>query len=172
LGARNEIPDRSGQEQQLFHRLRFAKPLGFGSVKINVDEVCLLYPSKRYRSLQENGWQPVTRDIWHEQCVVPFKQAMIACYGIANQSFEELDNIQDLRALLSEPQCEHIHYPRSLYCKAPDRDVTKPDPEGKLYEWFVGNKKAGIPLKRAFEEDKEENWLPLMTSKGEFECPQ
>lgn len=134
--------DADGQEQQLFHRLGFAKPLGFGSVKIEVDQVELLQPEKRYQSLQQDGKRLVTRAEWGQQCLAPFKAAMLPRYGRNAGSFEALENVQDLIALLSEPkQCNHIHFPRPPYEDAPDKNIIKPNPEGKQFEWFVGNKK-------------------------------
>jgi len=131
--------DAAGQEQRLFHRLGFAKPLGFGSVTINIDQLEVLSPQKRYGSLDQRGWSPITRDDWNEKYIAPFQAAMAARYG---EEFYSLENIKDLKALLSEPkQCDHIHYPRPPYKDAPDKDATKPDPAGKQFEWFVGNKK-------------------------------
>lgn len=131
--------DAGGQEQQLFHRLGFAKPLGFGSVTINIDQLEVFSPQKRYGSLDQRGWRPITRGDWNEKYIAPFQAAMAARYG---KEFYSLENIQDLKALLSEPkQCDRIHYPRPPYKEAPDRDATKPDPAGKQFEWFVGNKK-------------------------------
>ncbi len=134
--------DVDGQEQQLFHRLGFAKPLGFGSVQIEVDQVELLQPEKRYQSLQQDGKRVVPRAEWEQQCFAPFKAAMLSRYGRNADSFEALENVQDLIALLSAPkQCNHIHYPRPPYEDAPDKNIIKPNPEGKQFEWFVGNKK-------------------------------
>lgn len=129
----------AGQEQQLCHRLGFGKPLGFGSVTVNIGHLEVLSPQKRYSSLDQTGWSPITRDDWNENYIVPFQAAMEARYG---GEFYSLENIQDLKALLSDSkQCDHIHYPRPPYKDAPDKDATKPDPAGKQFEWFVGNKK-------------------------------
>lgn len=131
--------EADGKEAQLFHRLGFAKPLGFGSVTINIDHLEILSPQKRYGALDKTGWSPIRRDDWSEKYIAPFQAAMAARYG---KEFYSLDNVQDLIALLSEPQkCDHIHYPRPPYKDAPDNDATKPDPAGKQFEWFVGNKK-------------------------------
>lgn len=139
------------------HRLGYAKPLGFGSVKIEVDKVELLDTEHRYRSVDASGWrtaQPAQRSDW----LARFERAMQGRYG---RPLRDLDNIRDLTVLLSAPkpaQPSHIHYPRT---------EPKPDPEGKNFEWFVANKvkstksdKAGpnLPL----EETTGDTGLPLL----------
>ncbi len=139
------------------HRLGYAKPLGFGSVKIEVDKVELLDVEERYRSVDASGWrtaQPAQRGDW----LARFERAMQDRY---RHPLRDLDNIRDLTALLSAPktgQPSHIHYPRT---------EPRPDPEGKNFEWFVANKvkstkpeKAGpnLPL----EESTGDTGLPLL----------
>lgn len=139
------------------HRLGYAKPLGFGSVKIEVDKVELLDTEQRYRSVDASGWrtaQPSQRSDW----LARFERAMQGRYG---RPLRDLDNIRDLTVLLSAPkpaQPSHIHYPRT---------EPRPDPEGKNFEWFVANKvkstksdKAGpnLPL----EETAGDTGLPLL----------
>lgn len=118
------------EDEGCFHRLGYAKPLGFGSVRISVDKIELLDCHQRYQSLDNAGWRLVTsieRSRWLE-C---FEETMRRCY---DHPLRELPNIKDLIDLLSPPkdtQPAHIHYPRT--------DV-RPDPEGKNFEWFVANK--------------------------------
>lgn len=115
-------------EDDLVHRLGYAKPLGFGSVKVTVDEVEWVDWPTRLQSLDANaGWQEVDRakvvDLKEKFC-----QTMHALYG------DEFDKVlDDLQALLSEPlESLPVHYPRPS---------EEPDADGKNYEWFVGNKK-------------------------------
>ena len=117
-------------DQGGYHRLGFAKPLGFGSVKVTVEKVEALDPARRYRSLTDDGWQQIANR--GDMLVRRFKAAMESYYG---EAFEDLENVQDLRCLLNDPPNDlPIHYPR------PKRE---PDPEGMQYEWFVGNKRSG-----------------------------
>ncbi|MGC8950154.1 TIGR03986 family type III CRISPR-associated RAMP protein [Chloroflexus sp.] len=115
-------------EEKCFFRLGYAKPLGFGSVKLEVEQVELLDPIARYRSLQTSGWHralPTERSKW----IAAFAEAMKRCYG---KPVYELPNIIDLMTLLRDPVPPlPIHYPRTN---------VHPDPEGKNFEWFVANK--------------------------------
>lgn len=117
-------------EEGCFFRLGYAKPLGFGSVKLSVDRVELLDLSARYSSLNASGWRNATTyelSDWQAR----FGEAMKRCYG---KPVWKLPNIADLIALLSNPkpgQSLPVHYPRT--------DIY-PDPEGKNFEWFVANK--------------------------------
>lgn len=113
------------------HRIGYAKPLGFGSARIEVLKVSLLDPKVRYASLtgESGGWSDYT-SAWQEW-VDAFKDAMARRYA---KPFECLENIRDLRALLADTPPLPVHYPR------PTR---QPQAEGKQYEWFVGNKRGG-----------------------------
>lgn len=117
-------------EEGCHFRLGYAKPLGFGSIKLAVDRVELIDVSRRYQTLAENGRRFAEvgeRGGW----LARFEMAMERCYG---KPLRQLDNIKDLIALLREPENAsslHVHYPRT--------GVT-PDPEGKNFEWFVANK--------------------------------
>ncbi|MCK6561903.1 TIGR03986 family CRISPR-associated RAMP protein [candidate division KSB1 bacterium] len=138
-------------DQQCFHRLGFAKPLGFGSVKITIKELQVLDPGQRYDSLEHDGWQPVPN--WQGRLVETFKAVLADFHRCAN--FDALPNVQDLRALLSEQATNlPIHYPRSS---------RRPDPEGKNFEWFMGNNRyVHQPLALA----TEDRGLPLITRDG------
>jgi CRISPR-associated protein (TIGR03986 family) len=147
-------------EEKCFFRLGYAKPLGFGSVKLAVDQIDLLEPGMRYCSLQQSGWRRAgvgERSKW----VAAFAQAMQRCYG---QSLDRLPHITDLLALLSDPVPPlPIHYPRT--------DV-HPDPEGKNFEWFVANKVKSNKLANAgpnlvLKEPGDEQGLPLLTKEKE-----
>ncbi len=139
------------RDKDCYYRLGYAKPLGFGSVRLTVEQIELLDFDRRYLSLntsERRPSSPTERSNWLGR----FETAMQRCYGYP---IRQLDNIKDLVALLIEPRNAsqlHIHYPRT--------DI-KPDPEGKNFEWFVANKakstkpdKAGpnLPLEVAGEE--------------------
>jgi hypothetical protein len=144
-------------DEQCFFRLGYAKPLGFGSVRLSVVQVELLDPGTRYRSLQTSGWRTATfseRSRWLER----FAMAMRRCYG---KPLYELPNIVDLIKLLRGPekgQPQHIHYPRTN---------PQPDPEGKNFEWFVANKAKSTKVDQAgpnltLEMPDEEKGLVLL----------
>jgi len=137
-------------EEGMFHRLGFAKPLGFGSVKITVKSVKVLNLQNRYTSFREDGWESVNG---YHKWVDIFKKGMSEAYGYL--SFDEMPNIQDLHCLLGEPDVEHIHYPR-----------TNQDPEerGENFKWFVGNKRRRPPIPLPLTE--ADIGLPIMDEWG------
>lgn len=134
-----------------FHRLGFAKPLGFGSVAIRINSLKVLDPARRYASLDDDGWL-VVRD-GKERSVQIFKTAMAKRYGFAD--FESMPNVQDLRVLLGNPANGlPIHYPRT---------ARRTDPEGKNFEWFMGNNRY---QKYALAPAIEDKGLPLISRDG------
>ncbi len=124
-------------DEGFFFRLGYAKPLGFGSVTLDVEKVELLDLCTRYSSLSSSGWRqatPFERSTWIER----FEKAMERCYG---KALQELPNICDLKALLSEPTPPlPVHYPRT---------TLSPDPDGKNFEWFVANKVKAKKIEKA-----------------------
>jgi CRISPR-associated protein (TIGR03986 family) len=136
------------------HRLGMAKPLGFGSVQIEVTDLEVFNPEDRYKNLASDR-PPLIED--KETCVVQFKAAMRERYG---KDFEDLDNIRDLQALLAESSDLPVHYPR------PTQD---PHREGRNFEWFMGNKRSGrnagprLELPLAVDDDEG---LPLIDKRG------
>jgi len=115
-------------EDDLVHRLGYAKPLGFGSIKVTIDEVEMVDWPTRLQSLEADaGWQATDP----EQIVDLKDKFLHAMRALYDGEFSKV--LGDLCGLLSEPPDGlQVHYPRT---------DPKPDPEGKNYEWFVGNKK-------------------------------
>lgn len=136
-----------------YHRLGFAKPLGFGSARLEVTDLDLMSPMSRYTGLEpDGGWQDArTRK---EEWVTLFQETMAALHGAP---FEELENVRDLKALLGEPPELPVHYPRV------DRE---PSAEGKNFEWFVGNKRTHGPRIALSLADEDAEGLPLVDRKG------
>jgi CRISPR-associated protein (TIGR03986 family) len=126
-------------DEGCFYRLGYAKPLGFGSVRLVVEKITLLDFQHRYLSLTDSSWcaaAPSERSNW----LARFEQAMERCY---EQPLRELTNVKDLLSLLSEPKHTRllpIHYPRP---------GVKPDPEGKNFSWFVANKTKSTKPEKA-----------------------
>jgi len=151
-------------EEGMYHRLGYAKPLGFGSVRVEVDKVKTVDWAERLRSIDpEAGWRPLENPAEYK---ARFLEEMRRLYG------EEFDNavLADLRALLGKPPRLPIHYPRT---------GTRPDPEGRNYEWFVGNKrrieaqrrgKHNLPLPCALPlpaQERSDRSLPLIDKSGQ-----
>ncbi len=140
-----------------YHRLGFAKPLGFGSIKIKVSEVSLLDPQARYGPDWADGERKISGEplaAWAAPIVERFKKAMCRAY---QQSFDELSHVKDLRALTGDPEPElPIHYPRT---------DERPSPEGKNFEWFMGNNR-NKDARFVLEMPGEEKGLPLIDKTG------
>jgi CRISPR-associated protein (TIGR03986 family) len=139
------------------HRLGLGKPLGFGSARIAVTGLGVLDTAERYSSLA-GGWRDALR---HKQSLVErFQRAMAERYG---KPFGDLDNVRDLRALLAATPQLPVHYPRPTRAPAPD---------GRNYEWFIGNKRsgrdAGPRLALLLPEDDRAG-LPLLDRYGRTE---
>ena len=141
-------------ENNMYHRLGYAKPLGFGSVKITAARVQIIDWETRLKSLEPDaGWKSLKETEW-KRYEEDFLDEMRSIYG---DDFEDVI-LSDLRALLGDPPNLPIHYPRVR---------VKPDSEGKNFEWFVRNKKRGegaFPLPLG-QDDKQ--GLPLLNKKGE-----
>lgn len=135
-------------EDSMFHRLGYAKPLGFGSIEITVKSLKTINWSDRLSSLNpEAGWSHEDKMVLKEI----FLKEMKTIYGA------EFHNILgDLRALLSTPSGLPIHYPRP------------PGQNHPQFEWFMGNKRRrdeGIPLDLANDDTKG---LPLIDKYGKI----
>ena len=151
-------------EDGWYHRLGMGKPFGFGSVRMKIKDAGteLMDPEARYTAWGSDGWSPLASE-GVQSLVRQFKEAMANRYGAA--SFDELDNIHDLEALLTEPPDFPVHYPRS---------TQGPQEEGKNYEWFVGNKRGGrdhgprieLPLPTG-ERQSGFDGLPLLDDRGD-----
>lgn len=142
-----------------YFKLGYGKPLGFGSVRMEVDEErcvsgCLPLGTGKdwkdyYASFDASPPATLDKD-QRSNCIEEFKAGMVAAYNPLpdrNETDEERDDqktspqrFDDLRFICgflqvsSGPQKDApIHYPRR------DR---KPNPEGKNFEWFVANEKG------------------------------
>jgi len=144
-------------EDEMVHRLGYAKPLGFGSVKVTVESVQTIDWEARLQSVESNtGWQTID-GAQHKR---EFLTTMQAFYG---DKFGEV--LADLRALLGTSPELPIHYPR------PTRRF---DPNHPQFEWFVGNKRrverrsrGDLPEPEALRLAKDDTvGLPLIDKNG------
>lgn len=126
------------------HRIGFGKPLGFGSVRIRVQDLSLI-DLDRWRGLNSEERSALERK---EALIDAFKDGMEARFG---KPFDELANIDDLRALLAESPQLPVHYPRT---------TSAPTAEGRNFEWFMGNNR-GPRLVLPLPSDEGEG-LPLL----------
>lgn len=111
-----------------YHRLGGGKPLGFGSVRMDIEELSL-HPGTYWRRHYETlGGDPEAADERPGDPVSKFKEATQAAYG---QTFEEVPHILAFsRASRGFSDGVPVHYPRL---------DPRPDLEGLNYEWFKAN---------------------------------
>jgi CRISPR-associated protein (TIGR03986 family) len=115
-----------------YHRLGGGKPLGFGSVKVQINEnstdLRLGEDWKQfYRTLQITEGDKKQDYL---NCVAKYKQATQELYG-KGKSFESISFISAFCTAAAGFDDGHpIHYPRI------DQKI---DPDGKNYEWFTNN---------------------------------
>lgn len=114
-------------EEGMYHRLGYAKPLGFGSIKISIEIIEKFDWEERLTSVAPKaGWSTVNKDKILES-KQEFLNAMRNIYGE-----EQFTNLQlELKAILGKQNLP-IHYPRP---------TSQLDPNKPSFEWFVGNKK-------------------------------
>jgi CRISPR-associated protein (TIGR03986 family) len=130
-------------EEGMYHKIGLAKPLGFGSVKLSIENIVILDVRSRYSSFSGKSWNIVQEQKKNELLNL-YKKAMEDKFG---KSFEKLVNIRDLTAILSRSFSDlPVHYPRAS---------ETPDVDGKNFVWFMKNEKAlevacedteGLPL--------------------------
>lgn len=152
LGALLWTLELSEYNRQAYHRIGYGKPLGFGSVQIEVTGMDFYDAKTRYK---ENKLVELTDDEKKKQqqenvrrykpkLVNHFQAAISRLYG--NSPFDQLDNIVDLLALLSERNGDFlIHYPRL----DPNRQAA--DNEG--FRWFMSNRDGQQDRLKAAHED-------------------
>jgi len=143
--------------ENAYHRLGFAKPLGFGSVKITVRRASILNAGNRYGEQWLQNDAVIENEAlqnWIAALIEKFEETMSRAY---TQPFEELEHVREILALLRDPAPDlPVHYPRSQ---------KQPSEEGKNFEWFMGNnrnKQARLVL----ELPSQEEGLPLIDKKG------
>ncbi|MDR9403980.1 MAG: TIGR03986 family CRISPR-associated RAMP protein [Halothece sp. Uz-M2-17] len=113
-----------------YHRLGGAKPLGFGSVwlDINWDNTDLRLGSEWAEFYQSLIPKPpkIGNGI---SCIDNFKKAVVSAYGV-NKHFEQIEFISAFYNSSKGFNNAAIHYPRV---------TPHPKPEGEAFEWFVKN---------------------------------
>ncbi len=135
--------------QAHYHRLGGGKPLGFGSVRLEIDpERTFLYDGKGWKEIYGtlDDIAPSPADC--NQLVESFKKAVKSLYAspaTKNEvGFEQVPFIAAwLRAAKGHDTGLPTHYPRA---RQPNQtEPVPPHPEGLAYEWFVANERTGTP---------------------------
>ena len=118
-------------------RLGYGKPLGFGSVRVSIDQASSevwtggdnAAPGGRWMSLQPGPTDP--------------SAAITAATEAATEAFKvaaNADSLKRLRRILSGDPRLRVHYSR--VATGATGTPPPPTPENKNYEWFVNDEKA------------------------------
>lgn len=152
-----------------YHRLGYGKPLGLGSVQIEVGELSLLDSQTRYQSLDNSSWHKQLSHEEQQQLICLFQESFVRPYasdkliayaedrGVSawQAIFKQMPHVQDILTILGRtPPDLPVHYPYS------------PDPRSKgQFEWFVGNTRLHGPRKELSLATEDEG-LPLILKDG------
>jgi CRISPR-associated protein (TIGR03986 family) len=120
-----------------FHRLGFGKPLGFGSVRLDVDQSATdLRPGaawrERWMSLRD---APPAPPLDVNELVEEFRRA------VGGNPFEDVPFIRGFLAVARGDPSVPVHYPR-VRAGIDRRVPVPPDPRGQAFEWFVDNERV------------------------------
>jgi len=127
--------------ENCFHRFGGGKPLGFGSVRLEIESSHLHDGNdwKRiYSTLDDTTPNQANRD----EIVGAFQEAVRTAYGSSSSGFENVPFIAAwLKTAAGHADDLPTHYPRAR--KKKQGDPVPPHPEGLAYEWFVANERTG-----------------------------
>ncbi|HEW98077.1 MAG: TIGR03986 family CRISPR-associated RAMP protein [Candidatus Parabeggiatoa sp. nov. 3] len=147
-------------DKDYYHRLGSSKPLGFGSVHLQIKNMGLRKGQDWvdfYQDFLETDRQPCLCDINEAQPhIEAYKQAVFEAYGrpFGKKSFEEVSFIKAFKvALRGFRNGLPMHYPRL---------DEKPNPNGETFKWFVQNEKTRGPH-LALPALETERGLPLLS---------
>lgn len=120
-----------------YFKLGYGKPLGFGSVRLEVDDDVLPLGTgehwrKEYYATLDADPPTMFDESQRSKCIQAFQES-IAVYD-ANVSFEDIPFILDFLQILEGPMDDSpIHYPRLK---------RYPTPEGENFRWFTANERG------------------------------
>ena len=126
--------------EEHYYRLGGGKPLGFGGVRLTIDE-CDVRTGNDLRN-RYMAWhpEPLPADPT-EAAVQAFKEALSCVYPASGDS-NVFDDISFIKAFLlvckGFPVALPVHYPRAT----PDGQPGPPSPDGESFKWFVANEKS------------------------------
>ncbi|MFC4908493.1 TIGR03986 family CRISPR-associated RAMP protein [Actinomadura gamaensis] len=147
-----------------FHRLGLGKPLGFGSVRLDIGEDGTdLHNSERWADYYRSLSAQLPSDSAEQH------QLQDRCRNAFDRLLEhdDLRHVRDafLAAAAGVPGLP-VHYPRARYKGLKGGAPMPPDPRGRSYSWFVANEKTnrGTPVRgRGRSLPSAESRAPLPT---------
>jgi hypothetical protein len=125
-----------------YHRLGGGKPLGFGSVRLELDpQATHLHDGNGWKQVYSTLDEVTPSEADRAVLIEQFKQAVRTSYTPA-ASFEHVAFIAAwLRMATGHPDSLPVHYPRAR--RQGQTDPVPPNPQGLAYEWFVANDRTG-----------------------------
>lgn len=139
-------------DDDYYHRLGSAKPLGFGSVQLKIKEM-ELQNGQDWAKFYENLLETKIASFDAKQHIEAYKEAVKKAY--CKKSFEEVSFIKAFKvALRGFDNGLPMHYPRT---------TEKPNPQGESFKWFTANNRKNGP-RLALPSLEEQQGLPVLNS--------
>lgn len=132
-----------------FHRMGLGKSLGFGSVRLDIDEGTTDVRSgadwqKAWRSIEPlsaGSARAESPSLPVDQLIDLYKRAVLDSVGSSGR-FESVAQVRGFLAACSGDPSTPVHYPRVRPWEMDRRVLVPPDPRGKAFEWFVENERV------------------------------
>jgi CRISPR-associated protein (TIGR03986 family) len=150
-----------------FHRLGGGKPLGFGSVRLEVDQ--------QHTALHDGaGWQDFYRTldaasptpVDQQGAIRAFEEAVRSASG-GGGALHQVPFIAAFLKMASGFSSLPTHYPRAR--QPGQAGSVPPHPEGQAYEWFVANERTGAQggPRVALRDLANDPGLPMLDAPGQ-----
>ena len=125
-----------------FHRFGGGKPLGFGSIRLDLDsENTHIYSGKELKEYYSKLDKAPTFAVAVDGIVDVFKNAVLEAADA--RVFDEIPFIVAwLKTATGHPHGLPTHYPRTNWC---NNTPVPPNPRGEAFKWFVANERNGGP---------------------------
>ena len=122
-----------------FHRFGGGKPLGFGSVRLEIEDR-ELWTGQALAARYRSGVPPAPPEDPAGEAVRAFQEAVVRAYGKGQGRFEDVPFIKaSLAACRGFPGGRPVRYPRATHNGQPG----PLSPEGESFKWFVANERKG-----------------------------
>src|SRR5690606_20560584 len=148
-----------------FHRLGLGKPLGFGSVRLDID-------LERTELASGDQWRDYYRSLTAPLASAEESRLLDEARAAYEALFERTPPLRAVKkAFLAAAKGDSelpVHYPRTRPADLPEGTPVPPNPEGNSYAWFTENARAErLPLPRLGTSDAPLRILPEKDEKKE-----
>lgn len=113
-------------EKEMGHKLGMGKPLGLGSVEINIEKLEIIDRATRYTEIFSSGVQDKTAERQKNYIDGAFKKKLEA--ENSSKEFDEIPNVSDLKKImdLQSPPQNNVKYPGDFHWFASHKDLPLP----------------------------------------------